>query len=59
MSEAFSTMWLVGCLQPTELLARVLLWLREKLPFEASNDGPLDESRTRVELPDHLSRAGR
>ncbi len=36
MSEAPSTMWLASRLRLSELLARVLLWLRKKLLFEAS-----------------------
>ncbi|MGE5532679.1 MAG: Tn3 family transposase, partial [Bacteroidota bacterium] len=40
VSEALSTMWRRGGLPPRALLARAWLWLRKKLLFEASYDGP-------------------
>lgn len=54
MFEAPLTMWLMRCLHRMELLARVLLWLRKKLLFEASNDGLPVDGRQRVELPELL-----
>jgi hypothetical protein len=40
VSEAPSTMWLKDGLQSQELLARIRLWLRKKLSFDAPYDGP-------------------
>ena len=59
VSEAPSTMWWQGCLRPRALLARALLWLREKLLFDASNDEPSAYGRPRMELPEHLARTAR
>jgi RNA-directed DNA polymerase len=59
MSEAPSTMRWQGCLRPSVLLARALLWLRKKLLFDASNDDPSAYGRPRMELPERLSRIAR
>ena len=59
MFEAPLTMWLMRCLHRIELLARVLLWLRKKLLFEASKDELSIDGRQRIELPELLRRIGK
>ena len=55
VSEALPTMWLAKDLPLTELLARVVPWLREKLPFDAPQVGTPSGRKSGVVIGIRLS----